>query len=91
MLFRSIRIKYQPVVDADRNSDRMAAIVDFLFSRPILSIRQVADGLDIPFKTAQDYIEKLEQAGILREITGYARNRIYRSDEILKAVEGIDQ
>ncbi|HPH97268.1 MAG TPA: Fic family protein [Anaerolineaceae bacterium] len=85
---RGIRVKYQPVVDADRNSDRMAAIVDFLFSRPILSIRQAADGLDIPFKAAQDYIEKLEQAGILREITGYARNRIYRSDEILKAVEG---
>ena len=87
---RGIRVKYQPVVDADRNSDRMAAIVDFLFSRPILSIRQVAGGLDIPFKTAQDYIEKLEQAGILREITGYARNRIYRSDEILKAVKGGD-
>jgi len=85
---RGIRVKYQPVVDADRNSDRMAAIVDFLFSRPILSIRQAADGLDIPFKAAQDYIEKLEQAGILREITGYARNRIYRSDVILKAVEG---
>ena len=85
---RGIRVKYQPVINADRNSDRMAAIVDFLFSRPILSIRQVADGLNIPFKTAQDYIEKLEQAGILHEITGYARNRIYRSEEILKAIQG---
>ena len=87
---RAIRVKYQPVIDADRNSDRMAAVVDFLFSRPILSVRQAADGLDIPFKTAQDFIKKLEQEGILREITGYARNRIYRSDEILKAVEGND-
>ena len=81
-----LRLKYQPLVAADRNSERMATIVDFLFSRPILSIRQVADSLDIPFKTAQDYIEKLSRAGVVREITGYARNRIYRSDEILKVI-----
>ena len=82
-----LRLKYQPLVAADRNSERMATIVDFLFSRPILSIRKVADSLDIPFKTAQDYVEKLERAGVVREITGYARNRVYRSDEILKAIE----
>jgi hypothetical protein len=42
----------------------------------------------IPFKTAGQYIEKLVQAGILRETTGYARNRIFRADDILRAVEG---
>jgi Fic family protein len=85
---QAIRMKYQLIADEDRNPERMSAVMDFLFSRPILSVRQVADGLDIPFKTAQDYIEKLVQAGVLREITGYARNRIFQSDEILKAVQG---
>ena len=33
-------------------------------------------------------VQKLEQAGILREATGKARNRIYRADEILFAIEG---
>jgi DNA-binding Lrp family transcriptional regulator len=68
----------------------MAAMVDFLFSRPILSIRQASDGLSIPFKTARDYLAKLEQAGVLREITGYARNRIFQADQILRAVLGND-
>jgi Fic family protein len=81
-----IRMKYQPVINADRNPERMSAVVDFLFSRPILSVRQVSDGLGIPFKTARDYLSKLVQAEVLREITGYARNRIFQSDEILKAV-----
>lgn len=36
------------------------------------------------FKTARDYLAKLEQAGMLREITGYARNRIFQADEIMK-------
>jgi Fic family protein len=78
-----IRKKYQPMIEAERNSERMSKIVDFVIIHPIFSIKQVSDGLGIPFKTAQDYIGKLETVGILREITGHLRNRIYRSDEIL--------
>jgi type I site-specific restriction endonuclease len=29
------------------------------------------------------------EAGILKEVTGYARNRIFRADEIYKALEAI--
>ena len=79
-----------PFVEQDRNSLRMAAVIDFLFSRPVLSVRQAADGLGIPFKTAQAFLLKLVQAGVLREITGYARNRIFQADEILRAVQGND-
>jgi len=32
--------------------------------------------------TAERCIERLEKTGILREITGKARNRIFRADEI---------
>ena len=81
---REIRVTYQNIYDKDRNPERMAAVIDFLFSRPILSVRQTSDGLGIPFKTARDYLAKLEQAGMLREITGYARNRIFQADEIMK-------
>lgn len=87
---QEIRAKYQPIVDQDRNSLRMAAVIDYLFSRPILSVRQAADGLSIPFKTAQAYLSKLVQAGVLREITGYARNRIFQAEEILRAMHGND-
>jgi DNA-binding Lrp family transcriptional regulator len=74
----------------DRNPERMSAVVDFLFTRPILSVRQTADELGIPFKTARDYIQKLVQTGLLREITGYTRNRIYQADEIFRVVQGSD-
>ena len=84
---QAMRAKYQPVIDVDRNPARMAAVVDFLFSRPILSARQLSDGLAMPFKTAQDYLAKLERAAVLREITGYARNRIYQADEILHTIQ----
>lgn len=88
---QNIRAEFDAIVQKDRNPIRMAAVIDFLFARPILTNRQLASGLNIPFKTAGQYIEKLVQAGILRETTGYARNRIFRADEVLRAVEGVEK
>jgi Fic family protein len=85
---QTLRLQYQPVVDADRKPERMSAVVDFLFSRPIFSIRQASGGLGIPFRNTEPFIERLVHAGVLREITGYARNRIFQADEILRAVQG---
>jgi Fic family protein len=58
----------------------------FLSSRPVLSVSQVSESLEMPFKTANAYLAKLERAGVLREITGYARNRIFQAYEILSVV-----
>ena len=80
---REIREGYQRFAVKERNPARMAAVIDFLFARPILSVKQVADELGMPFKTAGLYLEKLVQAGVLRETTGQARNRVFRADEIL--------
>lgn len=84
----TLREKYQPIIDNERNPERMAAVVDFLFSRPVFSIRQIAKELIIPYKTACDYVEKIIQAKIIRETTGYSRNRIFQADEILNGYYG---
>ena len=87
---QNIRAKFDAIVQKDRNPTRMAAVIDFLFACPILNNRQLSSGLNIPFKTAGQYIEKLVQTGILRETTGYTRNHSFRADEILRPVEGIE-
>lgn len=84
---QKIRENQQALAEADRNPPRMSAVIDFMFSRPIFSAKQVSSALKIPFKTASDYIEKLVHAGFLRETTGFSRNRIYQSDEILQAIQ----
>ncbi len=88
---QGLRSEYEDLVRSDRNRRRMAEVVDFLFTRPILTARQMADGLNMPFKTAAQYIGKLVEAGILRETTGYARNRVYQADRILRAMEGLKE
>ena len=87
----AIRTKYEPLVKSDRNSERMGAVLDFLFARPILSAKQLAESVGMPFKTARQYIEKLAKAGILREVTGNARNQIYRADEIFGAMDNVQE
>jgi Fic family protein len=59
-----------------------------LFERPIVTIRQVEAALDVPYRSAARYVEKFVQLGILREITGQSRNRIFQADEILLTIEG---
>ena len=88
---RSLRAKYQPFIAAARQPDRMTAIVDYVFTRPIFSINQAADDIDIAYKTMRDYIEKLIQAGLIRETTGHARNRVFHADEVLNVIRGIDE
>ncbi len=79
---------YQARFRGARSAERLLQLIDWLFGQPILTIRQVEVALGVPFMAAQRMVEKLVQAGLLREITGQARNRIYRADEIMQAIEG---
>jgi Fic family protein len=62
--------------------------LDALFERPIVNISQLEAALDVLYRTAQRYIERMEEFGILRKVTGQARNRLFQADEILRSLEG---
>lgn len=66
-------------------------LVDALFSNPALTISYAARTLGVTYRSAQQNIERLVKTGILREMTGQKRNRIFISDEIFEAVEGREQ
>ncbi|MCC6956439.1 MAG: Fic family protein [Anaerolineales bacterium] len=83
-----LRSAYQERLRMERAEARLLQTLDVLFERPILNIRQLESALNVPYRTAQRYIERLEGIGILREVTGQARNRLYRADEIVRALEG---
>jgi Fic family protein len=84
---QGIRTRYEELVLADRNPQRMTAVIDFVFSRPILTLRQLESALDIPYMATKRYIDKLVEAGVLQETTGYARNRVFIASEIFQALE----
>jgi Fic family protein len=82
-----LRRVYDERLRDERAAERLMQAVNVLFERPILSIRQLEAAMGVPYRSAQRYIEKLELLGIIREVTGRARNRLYQADEVLSALE----
>jgi Fic family protein len=81
-----LRTAYRELLRTERAAARLLQSLDVLFDRPVLNIRQLEVALDVPYRTAQRYIERLEEIGILHEVTGQARNRIYWADEIINRI-----
>lgn len=84
-----LRVNYCKQFAKARSRQTLGLLVDYLISSPITSISQAHDTLKIgSFQMIQRNIEKLEGLGIVREVTGNKRNRVYHADEILKILAG---
>jgi Fic family protein len=53
-------------------------LLDLLFRRPMVNIALIQERLTLSFVTAAKMIEGLAELGIVEEITGARRNRVYR-------------
>ncbi|MFN2272886.1 MAG: Fic family protein, partial [Anaerolineae bacterium] len=82
-----LHAQYHQRFQTMRAAARLLQVVDLFFVRPILGIPQVAEVLGVSHQSASRYVETLEAEGMLREITGRARSRIYQADEVLQVVE----
>lgn len=56
-------------------SGNLLRALDVLFEQPIVTVRLMEQRLDVTFATANKIVERLVAVGVLRERTGYARNR----------------
>ena len=65
-------------------------LLDYLYEQPLVSILMVRKRLGCRFDTAGKYVEELVAAGLLRETTGFQRNRRYRFDPYLSLFESPD-
>lgn len=62
-------------------------ILDRLFDHPIVTVATVRDWLDVTSAGANTLVNRLAGTGVLREITGHARNRRFRFDPYLRLFE----
>ena len=62
-------------------------VMDRLFDHPIVSVAIVRDWLGLTPAGANQIVNRLEGIGLLREITGYARNRRFRFEPYLRLFE----
>jgi Fic family protein len=66
----------------------LLAAVDHLFARPVTDIRDLAQVLGVTFEAARRLVNSLEEEGVLEEITGRRRNRVYAAPEVMRLLQG---
>lgn len=86
---QDIRINYGEKFALERTRKTLGKAVDFLIGQPVITVSQLQKGIQLSnYVTAQRYIDRLIALGILRQLGGRARNRLFIADEILQVMEG---
>ncbi len=74
----TLRNEYEKeIMDFGRQAKLGHSVLIYLFSKPIVSVKQVQQHLNIAFNTANSLINKFYKTDLLKEITGYSRNRLF--------------
>ncbi len=84
----ALREEFRGRLQTARTSALALRLLDQLFELPGLTVPFAANLLDVTPRAAQQNVDKLVRAGILREVTGRKRGRIYLAEGIRSATEG---
>ncbi|MEK7061884.1 MAG: Fic family protein [Patescibacteria group bacterium] len=80
-----LRQKYeQKIMKLGRRAEIGQRFLIALFSQPIMNVNQIVKELNTTFPTASKLAEEFEKVSILREVTGFSRNRSF---ELFEYVE----
>ena len=70
-------------MQALRNSSNMVALHQFMLAKPVFEAREVAEQLDVASPTANTLVNVLAHEGIISDITGRQRGRIWAYSDLL--------
>ncbi len=73
-----LREQHRTLLQKGGHAMNALRLLDLLFERPLVNIGLVKNELDIAFVTARSLVEQFQRLGLLDEITGGQRNRVYR-------------
>jgi len=71
------------IITLGRKAGTAQKFLLFLFSRPVISINQAAESLDIGYAASSRMIADFQRFGFLKELTGFSRNRLFALSDYL--------
>ena len=81
---RELRQEYQDkILTLGSRAKNAQELLRFMYSMPIVNVKLVEIGLDMNFATANRLLKSLTDLGILKEVTGFSRNRLFVLEEYL--------
>jgi Fic family protein len=84
---QKLSTEYREQLQTVRASTALLKLTDYLFNRPVITVPLAQSILKHSQPSAQHNIDRLVQEGILQEITGRQRGRVYIADRIMAIVE----
>ncbi|MGZ4314580.1 MAG: Fic family protein [Gaiellaceae bacterium] len=72
-----LREKHRRAIQEETTGVNGLRLLDLLFERPLVHVNLVKNSLGISFVTANRLVEQLEGLGVLDEITGRRRDRVF--------------
>ena len=78
------RIEKEKILLMGKRTKNGLKLLQYLFSQPVITSKDVQKILGLSPKAASDIIKSFMDLGILKEITGYRRNRVFIFKEYLK-------
>ena len=71
----------------EKASANLLTALDHLIGRPVTTARHLEETLQVTYRSAQKIIDRLVQDGVLVEVTGKARNRVYFAEQIIDIID----
>jgi cell filamentation protein, protein adenylyltransferase len=78
-----LRESQRKVVLADTGANGLK-LLSLLFRRPLANVNLVSEAVGVTFPTANRLVARFEELGILREVTGQRRSRVFRFEPYLQ-------
>jgi|TARA_R110002124_G_scaffold287358_1_gene473763 Fic family protein len=75
---------------SQRRQANAQAMVHRLYARPVVDVKGAAEHLDTTTNTASSLIDDLVNHGVLREMTGQRRNRLFVFDDYMNLFRKVD-
>lgn len=75
------------ILSAGITSPHIISLLRTLFKDPVISTPRVKESLGVTYQTANNLVSRLTKLGILKELTGSPRYRLYSYEEYLRIIE----
>jgi len=81
------REDYRATLQAQNATASTLRVLDLVFTHLYLTVKQIENALHISFGAAQKAVDSLQANGIVEEITGQKRNRVFAARQLLKLLD----
>jgi Fic family protein len=83
----ALRQEYRKKLQTQKAPGRALELMEMLFVEPVVTVPGAKQRLNVTTPSAQQNVDKLVRAGIIREVTGKRRYRIFVAQKIMQIVE----